>query len=610
MSKYFLAFFGLCILLNPLNVNGQSPASANEPAATAAVKPAKAGTGALEDNWNDFLHYTVIGRFDLATGYAQKIIDSNCDPLQLLKLSEDNPRGYAILVRVQANNPEIAPLAGKILDIIEKGRMMRRTDSEIITEEIKRLSSTVRGKYTAIERLRNAGEYAIPYMLAALADEKRIEEFPNISAALPEIGKAAVRPLTTALAMDNVGVKGFIIKALGKTGYPEALGYLKYIAENDNSEQLRTMATESINLIDSTAASKSSAELFYATAENYFYKAESLAPSTDGNNANIWFWDKQENRLVRQAVDKSYFRELMTMRCCEWAVRADKDFGQAISLWLSSFFRVDGKGIKYPEYFGKGHANAMTYASTCGPEYLQEALERAIKDNDNVVALGTVEALSKNAGEKSLMYRFKTSQPLINALSFNDRAVRYTAAVALAMAEPAEKFAESELVVSNLASAITAQADANWPKETADNYAIRSARAMLKLATTRNSVINLAGAMDALVQATGDKRDEIKIVACQILAYLPSPDAQRAIAEAALNRDNSADIRISSFESLAVSAKVNANQLLDTQIDQIYQIVESRETGQDLRSSAATAFGALNLPSRRVKDLILEQTKM
>ena len=102
----------------------------------------------------------------------------------------------------------------------------------------------------------------------------------------------------------------------------------------------------------------------------------------------------------------------------------------------------------------------------------------------------------------------------------------------------------------------------------------------------------------------------MKIISCQILAYLPSPDAQRAIADAALNKDNSVDIRISSFESLAVSAKVNANQLLDTQIDQIYQLVESRETSQDLRSSAAAAFGALNLPSRRVKDLILEQTKI
>jgi hypothetical protein len=298
------------------------------------------------------------------------------------------------------------------------------------------------------------------------------------------------------------------------------------------------------------------------------------------------------------------------MRCCEWALRANKDFGQAISLWLSGLFRVDSKGVKYPEYFGSGHANAMTYASTCGPEYLQESLERAIKDKDSVVALGTVKALAKTAGEKSLMFRLKTSQPLIDALTFNDRPVRYSAAIALAMAEPAEKFAESTLVVDNLAAALIAPTDANWPKETANNYASRSAQAMLKLAETRNSVINLAGAMDALVKATSDQRDEINVYGCQILAYMPSPDAQRAIAAAALNKDNSADIRISSFESLATSAKVNANQLLDTQIDQIYQLVESRDISQELRSSAAAAFGALNLPSRRVKDLILDQAKI
>jgi len=589
MSRNFLVFCGLCILLNPLIVKGQS----------------------LEDDWNDFLHYTAIGRFDLAAGFAQKIIDSNNpDPLKLLQLSEDNPRGYAILVRVHADNPELAPLAAKILDIIENGRRIRRTDPEIITGEIKRLSSTVRGKYTAIERLRNAGEYAIPYMLDALANEQRKEEFANITIALPEIGRTAVRPLTASLVMDNVVVKGEVIKALGKIGYPEALGYLKYIAENDNSEQLRNLAVESINQIDSASAGKSAAELFFTTAENYYYKAQSLAPVSEGNSVNIWFWDKQNIRLVRQEVKKTYFHELMTMRCCEWALRSDKDLGKAISLWLASFFRTDGKTIEYPEYFGKGHADAMTYATTAGPEYLHEALERAVKDNDNVIALGAVEALAKNAGEKSLMFRLKTSQPLIEALSFNDRAVRYSAAIALAMAQPAEKFAESELVVNSLAEAITAPADANWPKETADTYAIRSAQAMLKLAETRNIAINLAGALEALVKATGDTRDEIKLVACQTLAYIPSPDAQRAIADSALKEENSIEIRISSFDALTISAKVNANLLLDSQIDQIYKIVESREINQELRSSAATAFGALNLPSRRVKDLILDQARM
>jgi len=54
----------------------------------------------LEENWNDFLHYTAIGRLDLAKAYAQVIIDSNPDPVALLALSKDNPQGYGILLRV------------------------------------------------------------------------------------------------------------------------------------------------------------------------------------------------------------------------------------------------------------------------------------------------------------------------------------------------------------------------------------------------------------------------------------------------------------------------------------------------------------------------------
>ena len=564
----------------------------------------------LEDDWNDFLHYTVIGRFDLAGGFAQKIIDSNADPLALLNLSEENPRGYAILVKVHASNPDLAPLAAKILDIIEKGRFIRRTDSEIIQEEIKRLSSTVRGKYTAIERLRNAGEYAIPYMIDALCDQSRKAEFANITTALPEVGKEAIRPLTASLVMDDLIAKAEVIKALGKIGYPESLGYLKFIAENDSSEQLRQLAVDSMGQIDSASVNKPAAELFYELAENYYYKAPSLSPAADVNYANIWFWDKDTKRLIREEVDKAYFHELMAMRCCEWSLRADPDFGNAISLWLAAFFRAEGTHIAYPKYFGSGHANAMTYATTAGAEYLHQALVRGVKDKDAVVALGAVEALSRNAGEKSLMYRLKTSQPLIDALTFDDRAVKFSAAIALALAGPTEKFGESELVVKNLAEAISIAPDANWPKDTADTYAVRACDAMLKLAQTRNKVVDLSLALSSLVSATNDARDEIKTFAAQILAYLSSPDAQRAVAEMALKEGNGMEVRIAAFDCLAVSAKVNANLLLDEQIDRIYSIVQSTDENGELRSSAAAAFGALNLPSRKAKDLILNQAKI
>ena len=570
----------------------------------------------LEENWNDFLHYTKIGRFDMAKGYAQAVLSNNPDPVKLLELSRANQQGYQILVRVNevAPDAELADLSGKVLAVIEQGRFIERTEPKIIAEEVRRLSSTDRGWLTAVKRLRNAGEYAIPFMLDAMADRSRENELPYIVRALPQIGRDAIRPLTAALQTDNVPLKAQIITALGKIGYPQSQAYLKYIIENEDSTELRAMAQESIRQINPDMLQVPAAQLFYELSEKYYYHAQSLAPAQDANFANVWFWDSDGGKLVREEVDKSYFNELMAMRTCEWALKADAGFGTAIGLWLAAFFKAESAGVeKMPAYFGERHADAIVYATTAGVEYLHQALARAVKDNNAHVALGVIEALATTAGEKSLLYQMGPSQPLLQALSFNDRMVRYSAAIAIGAAGPREGFAESKLVVANLAEALgqdsqASAGDANgWSQEIAENYAVRAAEVMLSLAQARNSVLNLSAAQPALEIAVSDKR--VQVLAGQILAYLDSPGAQRAIAAMALEANNTPDVRISAFVSLATSAKLNANMLPDETIDAIYVLINSDATETELRSTAAAAYGALNLPSRKVKDLILDQAK-
>jgi len=571
----------------------------------------------LEEQWNDFLHYTKIGRLDLAKGYAQAILESEPEPVELLALSEKNKQGYAILLRVidTAPDAELVELSEQILDIIEQGKFVRRADPKIIAEEIRRLSGTTRGQLAAVKRLQNAGEYAIVYMLDALSDSSRQEEWPNIIWALPQIGRDAIRPLAVALQTENVALKAEIIKALGMISYPQSLPYLKYVIEKDQSEELRKLANRSIRQTDPEALKLPAAQLFYQLAENYYYHAESLAPAEDANFANIWFWDPASQRLVREKADKAYFNELMAMRTCEWALKADPSFGQAIGLWLAAYCKAESTGLQMPDYFGLGHADMMTYATTAGPEYLHQALDRAIKDKNDYIALHVVEALATNAGEKSLLYRLGITQPLVQALSFDDKAVRYSAAIAIAAAGPKQDFPESKLVIENLIQALgqtteqTIENSDTWNEDLANSYALRTAEVMFKLAQTRNPVIDLSAAQGSLINATKDKRPEIQILAGQILAHLDSLDAQRAIASMAIAETNSMDVRIYAFDSLAISAKLNANLLDDEKIDAIYSLVSSLETDPQLRSAAAAAYGALNLPSQKVKDLILNQAK-
>ncbi|MBN1973262.1 MAG: HEAT repeat domain-containing protein [Sedimentisphaerales bacterium] len=573
----------------------------------------------ITKNWENFLHYTVISNLDLAKSYARAILENNPDPVQLHTLSRENTTGYQILLRAADNkyDTELAGLSQKLLNLIEEGGYIRRSDSDVIFQEVQRLSSdTQRGKLNAIERLKSAGEYAIPFMLNALGDPDREGEFVNIAGALPQIGRDAIRPLAAAMQTENAAVKSEIIKAMGGIRYPQSLPYLKYVIENEESADLRQSAEASIRKIDPAALNVSAAQLFYQLAENYYDHAQSLAPAEDAPTANVWFWDSEKNQLTREPVNKAYFYELMAMRNCEWALKADESFGSAIGLWLAGYFKAESAGIEsMPKYFGESHASALVYATTAGVEYLHQALARAVKDSNTHVALGVIEALNKTAGEKSLFYRLGTEQPLVQALEFKDRLVRYSAAIAIASALPQENFEESKLVAATLAEALASNSQTTvsdaliWNENIANSYALRTATVMLGLAQTRNSVIDLSLAQTALINATGDERKEMQVLAAQTLSYLKSPAAQGSIVTMALDTTNELDVRISAFNSLTNSAKLNASMLSDDMINRIYELISSNETDANLRSSAAAAFGALNLPSRKAKDLILDQAK-
>lgn len=561
----------------------------------------------LESDWNDFLHYTAIGRLDLAEGFARKIIDAPADPVELLALAQGNPRGYQLLLNVNADSGELKDVSGELIEIIERGKFIRRSDPKIIVQEIKQLSGTQRARMAAVKRLKNAGEYAIPFMVAALGDTARKDEFANITRALPEIGRDAIRPLIAALGSSDIAVKSEVIRAIGKISYPQALGHLKNIVENDSSEQLKDLALEAIERIDTSALKLPASELLFGLARNYYDHQPSLAPAEDADFGNIWFWNAENATLIRQEVDRKWFNELMAMRSCESALRANPDQGKAIALWLAAFYKAESVQIEYPDYFAPTHPDAMTYATTAGPEYLHQALNWAIDDNDSYVALGIVEALAVNAGEKSLLFQLGTDQPLIRALSFNDRAVRYSAAIAIGLAGPGADFVGSKLIVQNLSEAIGPDGVEELGKELADAYALRAIDVMGKLAVSRNTVVDLSQARDAVIEATKSTRPIMQTRAAEVLARLKSPDAQRAIAQTALESTNSIEVRISAFESLAVSAKLNANLLTDAQIDGIYSLIGAEETEVNLRGAAAGAYGACNLESRRVKDLILDQ---
>jgi HEAT repeat protein len=127
------------------------------------------------------------------------------------------------------------------------------------------------------------------------------------------------------------------------------------------------------------------------------------------------------------------------------------------------------------------------------------------------------------------------------------------------------------------------------------------------LAADHRSIYNIGEATTTLVDALKDKRPEVVTTAAAVIGKLNNPEAQRALAAVALS-DGETALRATFFHCLAESAKRTGNALDGAQVSALIKVVT---TGDDvkLRTAAAEALGALNVPSNQASTLIRQQTR-
>jgi len=162
------------------------------------------------------------------------------------------------------------------------------------------------------------------------------------------------------------------------------------------------------------------------------------------------------------------------------------------------------------------------------------------------------------------------------------------------------------------ASAIQgAQADAGAVALTPDaaaKYASRALELLGALAADHHTIYSVNEAVPALVEALKDKRPEIVTAAARDLGEMNSPDAEHALAAAALASDADPALRVVYFDQLAESAKRTGNTLDAGVIDSLIKVV-STDADPKTRDAASRALGALNVPSNQASTLILQQAK-
>lgn len=407
-----------------------------------------------DDGW----YYCQIGRFDVADANFRALLAADPDAVAVLEFTDRVPKRRDVLLQL-VDNPTVGESVRGMLKLLERGELAVKADPTRIKENVERLAGPPRGFENAVEALKDSGEYAVPFIVQQLRDPEKKNLLQPILRCLPQIDRPALNPLVMALRISDTSTKRYLIDALGKIGYAQAIPYLLQVAQDEHTQpEIRQAASAALEAIRAhgTAVEPgvTAAAAFARLAEDYYADKPSLAADVRLDTANVWYW--RDDLLQNTEVSTSIFNEIMSMRCCEEALRLEPGMKPALALWLAANFRreaqlpLDQKDSTRPD----SYPPASFFAQSAGAEYCLMALARAVDTGDPAVALGAIEALRKTAGPASLVSDTRGRLPLAEALSFPDRMVRIRAALTLGSARPTQTFQNYQNLMPVLTEAL------------------------------------------------------------------------------------------------------------------------------------------------------------
>lgn len=714
-----------------------APAVATSPEATAVGAAALAKPDQSAALWSDFNHYVRIARPDLAQAVGNSLL-KNLDEQKLLDIVESGDYADYEQTLDRASRIEtLKGLAQQLGDKIQHARITRSRDPVRIVADIQKLSQGERANLNALARLKAAGQFAAPSLLRTLLEEKQQKLHPYVLAAMVSIGRPLVYPLSVALPNLEAVPQGQIAQVLAEIGYPRTLPYLREVMENPKTDpSIKSTIEAAYRQLAKSAGvpeSVTAAELYLTLGQNHYRSATrgEISPTSDmaqGQNM-VWTYDRTAG-LVPIPVPAAIYGDVLAMRAARTALQLNPQMDPALSLWLAANLRRKNRlpaGAADLSY-GPDMLTPSFYMQMAGPLRQHDVLARALDDKDAALALDAIGALGATAGTDALINRAGTVQPLLRALSYPDRRVRFAAAFTMVNARSKSEFPGSQRVVPVLTEALrqtdsrsalvigrdrtsvnqlvavlkemgyqafgglslgevsetirsgtgvdlivtnqgleqvialhrqtttdyklaavptialvskgdqielkrrydrddrirtiaqsekfeelkaaaeelaTSSKGSPIAAEEAQTLALTSLRFLHEIALAgSSSVYNLADAQPALIAALGDKRPQVVVGAAKVLAMIESPDAQTAIAEAALDPTHPTDMRVALLGSLADSATLLGNHLTEIQAGKLLDLVKNSQG--DLALASSRAHGALTLPTANVVPLIIK----
>jgi HEAT repeat protein len=400
------------------------------------------------------------GQAKKAVPYLEKFQKSQPDDATLVALRDRY--GSGSFLRLD-DDPATRRFLRPLVDALAVASRRYATRPDRIERSIAELTLTPDEQDYAVRRLREAGPYAVPFLVDALrrpglSDVDRGHLIRNMGRLEP----STIPALAAALDSPEPAVAAAAATALGSIGDAAAVPFLMFPAASPGAlgaglptpPAVRAAAQASIARLTGRPFDRqprTPVQVLSAAA----WEEHRRRPELPDEPVVIWAWDAARNAPAPREVSADEAKTTLGLEFAREALRLDPKDRSAQAAQLSlALEKAVGRG-KPDELPAKDPAT-FAAATAAGPSLLSEVLETAIADGKSDLAAVTVLALAKVTDRTALASGGRL-HPLVRALSAPGRRVQFAAARALVEMAPDRAFPGSSLVAPVLARFIMNQ---------------------------------------------------------------------------------------------------------------------------------------------------------
>jgi HEAT repeat protein len=394
------------------------------------------------ETWEIASYLIRIGQPDQAAPYIKKFLDSKPDDATLLEVRDTYGAGSILAL---SDYPETRPYARPMADLLAGATTRTATDPARIEKFIPALSKSREEQRYAVDRLREAGPFAIPPLVRALSvSGLDAETRTPLAENLGRLDRRAVPALIAALDSDDDKLVGDVARALGRIGDQRAIPALTYVAARPRPESAaRPLVFQAIRELTGKpfgSQPRTPVRVLSDEARNYHVHAYKFP----GDPVVLWLWDPSGKVPAPVSVPVREAEGILGLRAAKEALEIDPTDVEAKVNQLS---------------LGLDHDPAAWRAAALasGPDIMGRVVRRAIADGRSDLATNATSILGQISQREEL--KADSPTPLVDALYAPDRRVQFAAAEALVKLEPKARFLGSSRVVPVLARFVTGQPD-------------------------------------------------------------------------------------------------------------------------------------------------------